>query len=64
MDAARCLCLVGSDLAELTTVIAKRKELREKLLGLEDEKREFEERYDLLATEKSLVEDQVTSLNR
>lgn len=55
---------VSLDLAELTIVKSKCDELRQKVLGLEEEKRKFEERYDMLAREKDSMDDQVTSLDR
>lgn len=54
---------MGSDLAELTVFKAEHGELREKVLSLEEEKHNFEYHYDILAGEKALVEDQVTSLD-
>lgn len=54
---------MGSDLVELTAVIAECAKLREKVMSLEEEKFKFEERYDLLAGEKASMEDQVTRLD-
>lgn len=63
VSAARRLHHVSSDLAKLAFVKAKWNELREKLLGLEEEKHKFEERADLFAGEKASMEEQVVNLD-
>lgn len=55
--AARRLCQINSDKTELASSRAERDELSVKLLGLEEEKRKFEERYDVLVGEKAFVEE-------
>lgn len=63
MAAARRLRQVNSDLTELASARSEWDEIKTKVLGLEDEKRKFEVRYDLLDGEKASVEEQMTKLD-
>lgn len=61
--AARRVCQVGLDSRELASGRVERGELRVDLLGLEEEKHKFEERYNLLAGEKASLEERVVALD-
>lgn len=54
---ARCLHQVNSDSAELASAKAERDQLKARVMGLEEEKRKFEECYELLASKKVFVEE-------
>lgn len=55
--AARCLRLVSLDSEELASIRSKPDELSSKFVGIKEEKRKFQERYDLLDGEKKSVEE-------
>lgn len=61
--AARRLRHFNSYSTELASTRAEQDELRMKVLGLEEEKRKFEEHYDLLVEEKASMEEQVAKLD-
>lgn len=62
--AADRLRYLGVDMEKLVAVKTEHDELGEKVWLLEDAKCNFEERYAILAREKSAIEYQVTSLDR
>lgn len=51
------------DLVELASARTDRDELRERVLGIEEVKRKFEEHYDLLTGETASAEEHVASLD-
>lgn len=54
---------VNSDLSEITSIRSNQDKLRPKFIGMEEEKRKFEEHYDLLVEEKASMEEQVAKLD-
>lgn len=54
---------VNSDLSEITSIRSNQDKLRPKFIGMEEEKRKFEEHYDLLAEEKASKEGHVKILD-
>lgn len=64
MVAADRLCYIVADLAELAIVKDEHDELGENAWLFEDERHKFDERYTVLAREKSANEDQVATLDR
>ena len=52
-----------SNSGELIQIRVEQDDLRDKLLPLEEEKRLFKERYDLLAGEKASMKDKVVALD-
>lgn len=61
--ASWCLRQVSLDSTGLAASRAEWDELRKKVLGLEKEKQKFGECYDLMAGEKTSVEEQVENLD-
>lgn len=57
------LRFLGADLVELAAVKTERDKIGEKVCPLEDDKLKFEERYVVLAREKSVTEDQLSILD-